>query len=132
MRRARVDAALEQVLHQDAAVFLRIPAPLATQAAAILRRAGRHYGGEVIGDPYEAFAPGGTHTPLRPFFRWWDSKHQKQQCAEASVANYLFGGLPVRYPAAKAATVSVCSDVYLDRDAYRAPVDRTGSGRLIC
>src|SRR5262245_33018528 len=54
----------------DSAYLLRVPNRLGVLAASALQRTGNPYCIEVIGDPYDAFAPGGVRHPLRPFFRW--------------------------------------------------------------
>ncbi len=59
----------------------------------------RPYGVEVVGDPYDTFAPGSVKHPLRPFFRWWFARQLRQQCTEAGAAAYVTKqALQQRYP----------------------------------
>jgi glycosyltransferase involved in cell wall biosynthesis len=57
------------------------------------------FGIEVVGDPYEVFAPGSVDHPLRPFFRWWLTSQLKKQCNSAVGAAYVTEhALQNRYP----------------------------------
>jgi glycosyltransferase involved in cell wall biosynthesis len=59
----------------------------------------RPYGVEVIGDPYDVFAPGSVEHPFRAFFRWLGTKQLKDQCAGAAAAAYVTANaLQKRYP----------------------------------
>lgn len=81
------------------AVILRVPSQIATHLDPMLRRAGRPYGVQVVGDPYDVFAPGTIKHPLRPYFRWSFSRNLRRQCANASAAAYVTERtLQRRYP----------------------------------
>ena len=54
-----------------------------------LRASGRPFGVQVIGDPFDAFAPGTLQHPLRPFFRWWYTRQLEQQVSHAACALYV-------------------------------------------
>jgi hypothetical protein len=83
----------------DDAVILRVPSQIATHLEPLLRRGARPYGVQVVGDPYDVFAPGTIHHPLRPFFRWWFPKILRRQCANAAAAAYVTERtLQRRYP----------------------------------
>jgi glycosyltransferase involved in cell wall biosynthesis len=82
----------------DDAVILRVPSQIATHLEPLLRN-GRPYGVQVVGDPYDVFAPGTIHHPLRPFFRWWFPRILRRQCAHAAAAAYVTERtLQRRYP----------------------------------
>lgn len=108
------------------AVILRVCSQVSACLEPLLRRAGHPYGLEVVGDPYDIFAPGAVRHPLRPFFRWWSSRQLRRQCAGACGALYVTEqALQCRYPC-PAYSVGV-SDVELPESAIalRArPVDR--------
>jgi glycosyltransferase involved in cell wall biosynthesis len=72
----------------DDAVILRVPSQIATHLEPLMRQ-GRPYGVQVVGDPYDVFAPGTIHHPLRPFFRWWFPRTMRRQCANAAAAAYV-------------------------------------------
>jgi glycosyltransferase involved in cell wall biosynthesis len=81
------------------AVIIRLGSHLAPALEGKLRRLGAPYGVEVVGDPYEVFAPGVVDHALRPVFRWWFTKIQKRLCARACGAAYVTEQtLQRRYP----------------------------------
>lgn len=80
------------------AVILRVPSQIATHLEPLLR-GGRPYGVQVVGDPYDVFAPGTIRHPLRPFFRWWFPRTLRRQCRNAAAAAYVTERtLQSRYP----------------------------------
>jgi glycosyltransferase involved in cell wall biosynthesis len=81
------------------AVIMRIGCHIAYPLYKVLRRCGAPYGVEVVGDPYEVFAPKVVAHPLRPLFRWWFTRQQRHYCAGASAAAYVTQRtLQQRYP----------------------------------
>lgn len=80
------------------AIQLRVPCNVGRAAWSLLPR-GRTYGVEVIGDPYDVFAPGAIKHPLRPLLRWWFPRVLRQQCAGACGGLYVTqSALQQRYP----------------------------------
>jgi hypothetical protein len=71
------------------AVILRIPSHLTLGIWRRLRKEGKPYGVEVVGDPHAEFAPGAVSHPLRPLFRQCFSRLQRRQCAQAAAAAYV-------------------------------------------
>jgi len=76
----------------------------------VLMRAGRPYGLEVVGDPWDVFAPGVVRHPLRPFLRryfWWQLR---RQCAGAAGVAYVTErALQKRYPIGEGQATSYTS-----------------------
>lgn len=100
------------------AVILRVGSPIGACIEQALRRNGHPYGVEVVGDPYDVFAPGAVHHPLRPFFRWWFSRQLKRQCAGACAAAYVTAkALQRRYPPDPAAFTTHYSSIELSKTA---------------
>jgi glycosyltransferase involved in cell wall biosynthesis len=98
--------------------------------------AGRPYGVEVIGDPYDLFGPGAFPEKMRPLYRTWFSRRLRLQCAHATAAAYVTEhGLQTRYPPAPDAFVTYFSDVDLREEAFatrpRSTFQRQGSTTLI-
>ena len=80
---------------------------------------GHPYGVEVVGDPYDVFAPGSVRHPLRPFFRWWFPRQLRHQCYHACAAAYVTeSSLQRRYPPNPEAFVTHYSDVELPAEAF--------------
>ncbi|MBI3463693.1 MAG: glycosyltransferase [Planctomycetes bacterium] len=131
-----VRRAVQRALGPADAVVLHGGSQVATQLVPLLARRGRPYGVQVIGDPYDVFAPGVVSHPLRPLLRWWLSRRLRQQCLGASCVTYVTKqSLQRRYPARTDAFSTSCSDVELPPSAFvespRRPVVRTGPHRLL-
>jgi glycosyltransferase involved in cell wall biosynthesis len=104
-------------LSDEDAVIMRVPSVIWNKMARKLKREGRPFSLEVVGDPYDVFAPGGVAHPLRPVFRTLFSRALRWQCREADAVSYVTQrALQARYPS-KALTVGV-SDVVLPAKAF--------------
>jgi glycosyltransferase involved in cell wall biosynthesis len=121
--RRRVVTALRQGLDQSAAVILRIPSPLAGRLQSWLDASGRPFGVEVVGDPWEVFAPGVLRHPLRPIIRHRLRAEMRHQCVRSSVAAYVTTHvLQRRYPTLPEVPTFACSDIELcDGDILAEP-----------
>ena len=118
MRRRLTRAAVAAVGPGDAVLF-RAPSTIAAQIEPALKRTGHPYGMEVLGDPYDVFAPGAVRHPLRPFFRWWFPRRMRRQCAGASATGYVTErALQRRYPPAAGAFTTYYSDVELSEGTF--------------
>lgn len=115
----RIQAALNAAIGPEDAVILRVPSQISSGLVRKVWREGRPYGVEVVGNPYDVFAPGAVKHPLRPFFRWWFPQRLRRQCARACAAAYVTEhALQQRYPPASSAYTISYSDVELDEQAY--------------
>ena len=114
LRSSAMRAALRAVFSVPGAVVLRMPSNLARCAAEVLERMGRAYALDVVGDPYEALAPGVVTMQGRAFFRQVFTRAQRRMCLQAVGVAYVAQTLANNYPAAPAALSLVCSDVRLD------------------
>lgn len=117
-------------------ILLRVPGQVATSVEGWLRRRNRPYGVEVVGDPYDAYAPGTTTHPLRPLFRRWFPYRLRKQVAGAAAAAYVTRDvLQRRFPARSDAHITHYSSVELPADSFverpRPLVPRTGPLRII-
>lgn len=108
-------AAVRSAAHPGA-VILRVGSLVANILERKLQETGRPWGLEVVGDPYEVFAPGVVDHPLRPFFRWYFSRRLRRQCVRAAGVAYVTREtLQRRYPTRFLSTH--VSDVDLPYDA---------------
>lgn len=99
LRRSGVARAVRAAVTPDDAVLLRVPSILGTLLATTLLRAGHPYAVEVVGDPYDVFAPGASRHPLAPFFRWLLPRRLRWVCRHAATAAYVTReALQRRYP----------------------------------
>jgi glycosyltransferase involved in cell wall biosynthesis len=79
----------------------------------------RPFGLEVIGDPYDVFAPGSVQHPLRPILRWWLTRNLKRECQRATAIAYVtHASLQKRYPAGKGSFETSYSSVELSEQAF--------------
>jgi glycosyltransferase involved in cell wall biosynthesis len=113
-----IKAAIRKALSRTGAIILRAPSPIAhclQQELAL----GRPFGVEVVGDPYEVFAPGSVKHPMRPFLRWLLTNQLKRQCREACAVAYVTkSALQRRYRANEAALSTACSGIELGDGAF--------------
>jgi glycosyltransferase involved in cell wall biosynthesis len=119
LRRARhVTHAIAAAIASDDAILLNVPGQIGSCAAAVLPP-DRPYAVQVLGDPYEVFAPGAIRHPLRPLLRQYLTRRLATIVRGASAALYVTQrALQERYPCA-GPTVGV-SDVDLCDEALVA------------
>lgn len=95
-------AKVKDHLSQPTAVITISPGTIGFCARNFLTKMQYPYGVEVVGDPYDSFAPGAVRHPLRPLLRWWSYWQLRRQCAKASGALYVTQrALQQRYPCAQ-------------------------------
>ncbi|MFI5906109.1 glycosyltransferase [Dactylosporangium sp. NPDC051541] len=124
-RIGRLRKALKAAIEPADAVLLRVPSAIATTLP-------QPFGLEVVGDPYDVFAPGVTRHPLRPLLRWWFTRRLRAQCRAASAVAYVTErALQARYPAAPGAVTAAYSSIQLDGAAFaERPRQDTGTARV--
>jgi glycosyltransferase involved in cell wall biosynthesis len=114
LRRLKLRREIESLVDGSAAVILRVPTPLASMVVPLLKRLGQPYGVEVVGDPFEVFAPGASTHPLRPLIRAWLTASQKSVCRGAATAAFVSrGSVFRRYPLAADSFVTFYSSIEL-------------------
>lgn len=114
------------------AITLRAPGQISSIVKSIVP-AGRPYGVEVIGDPFDVFSPGAVKHPLRSLFRIWFTRQLKGVVKGASSVAYVTESyLQQRYPSSGGAFVTYFSALGVD-DAYYLQEPRTfaGGSRLV-
>ncbi|MBA3700066.1 MAG: glycosyltransferase family 4 protein [Planctomycetes bacterium] len=117
--RRRVVTALRRSLEQADAVILRVPSPLAGRLQPWLEASGRPFAVEVVGDPWDVFAPGVIQHPLRPFLRHRLRAEMKRQCLGACTAAYVTAStLQQRYSTKDAAPRFSYSSIELGEEAF--------------
>ena len=116
-QRSSLQAILKQAICADDALLLRVPSIIATDCLTIFPH--HPYGLEVVGDPYDVFAPNSVRHPLRNYFCWHSVRHLKRQCKNALAVSYVTReALQSRYPASQKAHHTFFSDVELFDDAF--------------
>lgn len=113
---------VEKVAARDSAFILRVPSAIGAILAKACLRRNRAYGVEVVGDPWDVFAPGANAHFLRPFFRRLFARRLRTLCSHASAAAYVTAAaLQRRYPAPGARFSTHYSSVELPPEAFRHP-----------
>lgn len=105
-----------QLLNQNFdAYILRVPGMVGNILWRQLVKAKIPYGVEVVGDPWDALAPGTVKTTFRPILRCGMTRILKRQCRLAGAACYVTNNfLQKRYPPGGWALA--CSDIDLPDD----------------
>jgi glycosyltransferase involved in cell wall biosynthesis len=125
----KVHTASRAAVSRRDAVILRSPSNVSATLERTLR--GRPFGVEVIGDPYEVFAPNSTKHPLRPVWRRLFTNQVKRQCRNASAVCYVTeGALQRRYPGAPGALRTSFVNMEMDTHAF-APSARRFSDSVL-
>jgi len=118
VRYLALQGALKKINLNNLAIQLRAPSVESRMITGRLPK-GRPFGLEVVGDPYDVFAPGAVRHPLRPFFRYWFSRRLGHQCAHASAVAYVTEhALQRRYPPAPGVFSTHYSSIELVDDAF--------------
>lgn len=91
---------LRQAVGPEDTLLLRGPSNLANVVKMLFPQ--NETAVEVLGDPWELYAPGAVQSPLRAIYRRWFTWQLRWQCAEALVAGYVSQAVAERYPAAQA------------------------------
>ncbi len=95
----QVSRSARNAVNANDAVILRVGSRIASPIQSMLRQTGRPYAVEVVGDPYDVFAPGSVKHPLRPFFRRSSPRQLRRHCVQAGAAAYVTKeALQQRYP----------------------------------
>lgn len=112
--------AVKEALGHEDAVIIR-PGCVASCLMPVLKAYQRPYGIEVVGDPYDVYAPTSVKHPLRPLFRRSFPRRLRHMCQGAAAICYVNGlTLPYRYPPRDENVFTiVCSDVELPSTAFR-------------
>jgi glycosyltransferase involved in cell wall biosynthesis len=116
----RIRARMREIFDAPGAVILRVPSQLSSMAAAEMKRLGKGYAVEVVGDPSAALARGVVKVTGRPLFRYWFTRSQERICRDAIAAAYVAKPILARYPVGRNKGSLVCSDVRLD-EAWMVP-----------
>jgi glycosyltransferase involved in cell wall biosynthesis len=83
----------------DAVFICRVPGTIGNLAIKYLRLQKIPFGLEVVGDPWDVFAPGSIKHPLRFYFRWRGYFNLKNNVSKASAALFVTAKkLQQRYP----------------------------------
>jgi glycosyltransferase involved in cell wall biosynthesis len=118
--RAAVRRIVQGSLGAHDAVIMRVGSQLANCLYPALKASQRPYGVEVIGDPWDVFAPGVVRHVFRPFLRRHFTRQLRIQCARACGAAYVTErSLQQRYPIVQGAYKTTYSSVDLPKNVAK-------------
>lgn len=113
---------IEKSLRPECVYICRVPGVIGGLVATCLHKHKLTYGVEVVGDPWDVFAPGVVQHPLRAYFRYKGYKALKRVVVNAAAALYVTEAqLQTRYPVSDKAFQISASNVQINTD--NLPVD---------
>ena len=108
---------LSSSIRNHCAYICRVPGQIGSLIIPELRKKGLPYGVEVVGDPWDVFAPGAVRHPLRIFFRYKWYWNLKRVVKAASAVLYVTEHqLQMRYPSSQDAFQISASNVQIMPD----------------
>lgn len=117
-QQTQINRVIRESVEPGDAVLMRVPSQIAVPLHGLLATTGHPYGLEVVGDPYDALAPGAIVHPLRPLFRQLWSAQMRRQCKGSSATAYVTESkLQCRYPTSSDAFTTHYSSVELPETA---------------
>jgi glycosyltransferase involved in cell wall biosynthesis len=116
-------ANVRQAIVENDAYLLRVPGLVGRLAWREIRRLGRPYALEVVGDPWDALGPGTWPSLFRPIFRRAGARELKVMCQGAIAVHYVTqSALQRRYPASTNAYTVGFSDALMDSAFVPLPI----------
>jgi glycosyltransferase involved in cell wall biosynthesis len=128
---AELKKRVKEAVDRCDAYLLRVPGLVGTLAWREIKRRGKPYALEVVGDPWDALSPGTVPSIFRPLYRRVATRDLKAMCRGAAAVHYVTrGALQARYPAKDGAHVAGFSDALMD-SAFASPAIRAERFRRI-
>lgn len=120
---SKVKVKMQEILQVENAAYLcRVPGNIGHTAIKILLKNKKKYGVEVVGDPWDVFAPGIVKHPLRPIIRIKSFNRLKFDVKNASASLFVTEKyLQKRYPPALNTFTVGISDVILEEEDFYPP-----------
>lgn len=130
LKKPEIYETFKSIVQQNAkknAFIARSPGTLSSVLIKNLSKIDHPFGMEVVGDPYDVFAPGAIKHPMRMFFRQWFTRKLGQQCRKACAVAYVTEfSLQNRYPASPGVFNTYYSSIQLE------PSDFVDTPKTIC
>lgn len=118
-RSLAVARAVRRAVGPHDAVIMRVASQVGNCLFAHIRKQGRPYGVEVVGDPWDTLSPNTVRHVLRPMLRRYCTLRLRQQCWNACAASYVTEHtLQERYPIRPGGFSTHYSSVELGREGY--------------
>lgn len=115
--KGRLKRIIEKNIRPECVYICRVPGEIGGLVAECLNKYKLPYGVEVVGDPWDVFAPGVVQHPLRVYFRYRGFKALKKIVAKTVAALYVTEcQLQSRYPVSDGTFQISASDVQINAD----------------
>ena len=113
---------IQQIAKEKEAYIFRVPGTIGTLLYWAMKKEGKPFAVEVVGDPWDVFASRSYRSIARPLIRWLSACYLKVQCKEAVAAAYVTkSALQRRYPPGGWSTyyssVDLPSNVFISNQA---------------
>ena len=119
----RIQKIIQDAIEPGSSFVFRVPDNISTQVWKQIE-SGYPYGIEIVGDPWDAFAPGSIKSLGRPFYRWLWTRNLRLQCQQASAVSYVTEhALQQRYPPNKKAYATHYSSIDLNSEDLKDDVN---------
>ncbi|MDQ2178547.1 glycosyltransferase [Marinifilum sp. D714] len=113
------------ITKESVAYILRVPGKIGTLYGRELKKRNIPYAVEVVGDPWDVFAPGSVKHILSPLFRVTGYLNLKKVVSNAAAALYVTKiQLQKRYPVSKEAFTTNASNVFISDSAFKEEVKK--------
>ncbi len=132
--RGLISAVLREIVPLYDTFCLRVPCAIGTMLWRELRRRGRPFGAEVVGDPWDSLGPGSVRSLARPLARRLAARDLRAQCHSAIATAYVTReSLQRRYPPGPDTYTTHYSSIELPPDALidAARAEFAQPGRII-
>lgn len=114
-KRRKIISLMREMFSHESAYILRVPGLVGQIASKVLTEKGIKYGVEVVGDPYDVFAPNGN--PIKSIIRKYNVRILKDIVKNASASIYVTKDqLQKRYPSAPGTFTTYASNVILKKE----------------
>ena len=112
--RAAIQRVIQENVVPGTAVILRPPQQIPFSTHQVCKKQNHPFGAEVVGDPWDMFAPGGFKHPARILVRRLYSKYLRDLCRDAAATSYVTAAaLQRRYPPSSGKFTQGVSDVQI-------------------
>lgn len=118
-KRRLIKKAINSFVENDGVFLCRIPGKIGSLVVRALRKKKFKFACEIVGDPWDVFAPGGLKTFGRPILRIISTLGLKRIARESSASLYVTEKtLQKRYPSNSNAFQTSASNVSLPKDVF--------------
>lgn len=117
LKRKQLRKIIKQLVNEnkESRFICRIPGSIGSMVISELNKIKKPYAVEVVGDPWDVFAPGGVRHLFRPLIRIGSTLNLKRNVKNATAVLYVTKNtLQKRYPARKAKFSTFASNVKLE------------------